>query len=124
MTWQAFESWLRTPDRLPLVMGVLNVTPDSFSDGGRYADPTAAVAHGRQMVQEGADLIDIGGESTRPGAARGAPEEQLRRIIPVVEGLRNCGAFLSVDTTRSAVADAALTAGPHLVNDISGGLGD
>src|SRR5438128_749338 len=124
MTLPEFESWLTTPVRRPLAMGVLNVTPDSFSDGGRFAEPRAAAAHGRQMVDDGADLIDIGGESTRPGAARVAPEEQIRRIAPVIRELRDLTAVLSVDTTRAAVAEAALDAGAHMVNDTSGGLDD
>lgn len=124
MTWQTFEQWLQSPDRTPLVMGVLNVTPDSFSDGGRFADPTIAVAHARQMLNDGADLIDIGGESTRPGAPRIPAAEQARRIVPVIEALRNEPVVLSVDTTLAAVAAAALDAGARLVNDISGGIDD
>src|SRR5687768_1177885 len=108
------HGWLRDPQRRPLVMGVLNVTPDSFSDGGRYADPGAAVEHARQMVADGADLLDVGGESTRPGSARTPADEQLRRVVPVIEALAGevggrCA--LSVDTTRAAVARAALDAG-------------
>ena len=124
MTWQEFESWLQDSARRPLVMGVLNVTPDSFSDGGRYADAGLAERHARQMVAEGAQLIDIGGESTRPGAPRIDAEEQIRRIVPVIDRLRDLPAILSVDTTRAAVAAAALDAGAHLVNDISGGADD
>ena len=124
MTWQDFESWLRDPARRTLVMGVLNVTPDSFSDGGRFADASIAVAHAREMVAQGADLIDIGGESTRPGAPRISSEEQISRIIPVIERLKDLPAILSVDTTRAAVAAAALDAGARLVNDISGGSDD
>ena len=124
MTWQDFESWLRDPARRTLVMGVLNVTPDSFSDGGRFADASIAVAHAREMVAQGADLIDIGGESTRPGAPRISAEEQISRIIPVIERLKDLPAILSVDTTRAAVAAAALDAGARLVNDISGGSDD
>jgi dihydropteroate synthase len=124
MTFLDFESWLRDPARRPLVMGVLNVTPDSFSDGGRYADPSLAVAHARQMVADGADLIDIGGESTRPGAVRVDSGEQIRRIVPVIGALRDVPVVLSVDTTRADVAAAALEAGAHLVNDISAGMDD
>jgi dihydropteroate synthase len=108
-------------------MGVLNVTPDSFSDGGRWSEPGAAVAHARQMVEAGADLIDIGGESTRPGSQRVEAGEQIRRVLPVVETLtRELGGrcTLSIDTTRSAVARAALDAGASLINDISGGTDD
>ena len=124
MTPQEFDSWLNAPARRPLVMGVLNVTPDSFSDGGRFAEPITAIAHARQMVADGAELIDIGGESTRPGAARVTADEQVRRIIPVIRALGDLPAILSVDTTKAAVAEAALDAGSHLVNDISGGLDD
>lgn len=103
------------------IMGVLNVTPDSFSDGGRYADPGRAVDHGRQMAAEGADIIDIGGESTRPGAEPLPEDEELRRILPVIERLsRECATPISVDTYKSAVAEKALQAGASLVNDISG----
>jgi dihydropteroate synthase len=119
-----FEHWLSDAAREPLVMGVLNVTPDSFSDGGRFAETAAAAAHARQMVADGADLIDVGGESTRPGAPRVPAEEQVRRIIPVLRELRHVRAVLSVDTTRAAVAEAALEAGACVINDISGGLDD
>src|SRR6188508_2144299 len=104
-----------------LVMGVLNVTPDSFSDGGRWSDPGAAVAHGLAMVAEGADLIDVGGESTRPGADRVSEDEELRRIVPVVRRLAAAGVATSIDTMRASVAEAALEAGAALVNDVSGG---
>ncbi len=107
-----------------LVMGVLNVTPDSFSDGGRYLDPAAAVAHGRAQVAEGADLVDVGGESTRPGATRPSPEEELDRVLPVVRALAGDGVLVSVDTMRASVASAAVEAGAVLVNDVSGGLAD
>jgi dihydropteroate synthase len=111
------------PDRITVV-GVLNVTPDSFSDGGRYAHLDDALAHARQMRAEGADLIDVGGESTRPGAARVDAEEETRRVLPVVEALAAEGFALSVDTYRAAVAEAAVKAGAQVVNDVSGGLGD
>ena len=107
-----------------LVMGVLNVTPDSFSDGGRYLDPDAALAHGRRLVAEGADLVDVGGESTRPGARRPSPEEELDRVLPVITALAAEGATVSVDTMRGEVAEAALDAGAVVVNDVSGGLAD
>jgi dihydropteroate synthase len=107
-----------------LVMGVINVTPDSFSDGGAWLEPAAAVAHGLQLVAEGADIVDVGGESTRPGAARVGEEEELRRIGPVVSELAAAGVLVSVDTMRSAVAEFALGAGARLVNDISGGRAD
>lgn len=107
----------------PLVMGVVNVTPDSFSDGGEWFTPEAALAHGRELVAQGADLLDVGGESTRPGAERPSLEEELRRVLPVVEGLAGV-APVSVDTMRAEVAAAALDAGAVLVNDVSGGLAD
>jgi dihydropteroate synthase len=105
-------------------MGVLNVTPDSFSDGGLHDTLDAAVAHGVGMVHAGADYIDVGGESTRPGADRVPAEEELRRVLPVVAELARSGAAVSIDTTRASVAVAALAAGAVLVNDVSGGLAD
>jgi dihydropteroate synthase len=101
------------------VMGIVNVTPDSFSDGGRWLDHADAIAHGRELVAEGAAILDIGGESTRPGAEPVDAEEEQRRVVPVVEGLRDAGAQLSVDTTKRVVAEAALAAGATLVNDVS-----
>ncbi|WP_123975251.1 dihydropteroate synthase [Streptomyces sp. Ag109_O5-1] len=106
------------------VMGVVNVTPDSFSDGGRWFDTTIAVKHGLDLVAEGADLVDVGGESTRPGATRVDADEELRRVIPVVRGLASEGVVVSVDTMRASVAAQALAAGAALVNDVSGGLAD
>ncbi|MER7817425.1 dihydropteroate synthase [Streptomyces sp. NPDC058423] len=106
------------------VMGVVNVTPDSFSDGGRWFDTTAAVKHGLDLVAEGADLVDVGGESTRPGASRVDEEEELRRVLPVVRGLAGEGVTVSVDTMRASVAAQAVAAGATLVNDVSGGLAD
>ncbi|MEU3254095.1 dihydropteroate synthase [Streptomyces sp. NPDC006997] len=106
------------------VMGVVNVTPDSFSDGGRWFDTTAAIKHGLDLVSEGADLVDVGGESTRPGATRVDEAEELRRVVPVVRGLAAEGVVVSVDTMRATVARQALTAGAALVNDVSGGLAD
>ena len=106
------------------VMGVVNVTPDSFSDGGRHLDPATAVRHGRRLLDEGADLLDVGGESTRPGAGRVPEHEERARVLPVVEGLAAAGAVVSVDTTRASVAVAALDAGATVVNDVSGGLAD
>ena len=105
-------------------MGVLNVTPDSFSDGGLYATTERAVAHGLDMVGEGADVIDVGGESSRPGAQPVPLDEELARVVPVVEALAARGARVSVDTTKAAVARAALAAGATLVNDISASLAD
>ncbi|MET9764738.1 dihydropteroate synthase [Streptomyces sp. NPDC006372] len=106
------------------VMGVVNVTPDSFSDGGRFFDTTAAVKRGLELVTAGADLVDVGGESTRPGATRVDEAEELRRVIPVVRGLASEGVTVSVDTMRASVAAQALAAGAALVNDVSGGLAD
>ena len=108
----------------PLVMGVVNVTPDSFSDGGRYDEVDRAVEHGLELIADGADLVDIGGESTRPGATRPLVSEELARVVPVIEQLAAHGAVISVDTMRSEVAAAAITAGASLVNDVSGGLAD
>ncbi|MFG2540043.1 dihydropteroate synthase [Streptomyces sp. NPDC048511] len=106
------------------VMGVVNVTPDSFSDGGRWFDTTAAIKHGLELAAEGADLIDVGGESTRPGASRVDEAEELRRVIPVVRGLASEGITVSVDTMRAGVAEQSVAAGAVLVNDVSGGLAD
>jgi len=106
------------------VLGVLNVTPDSFSDGGRWADLDAAVAHGLAMVADGADVVDVGGESTRPGADRVDAEEEARRVVPVIRALAAEGVPVSVDTTRAVVAMSALEAGARIVNDVSGGLAD
>jgi dihydropteroate synthase len=107
-----------------LVLGVLNVTPDSFSDGGRWFDTDAAVAHGLALAADGADLVDVGGESTRPGARRPTLEEEKRRVLPVVSALAGSGVTVSVDTMRAEVAAAAVAAGARLVNDVSGGLAD
>ncbi|MFE7116425.1 dihydropteroate synthase [Streptomyces sp. NPDC057654] len=106
------------------VMGVVNVTPDSFSDGGRWFDTDAAVKRGLDLAAEGADLVDVGGESTRPGASRVPEDEELRRVVPVVRGLAAEGVVVSVDTMRASVAEAAVAAGAVLVNDVSGGLAD
>jgi dihydropteroate synthase len=126
MSPREFDAWLLDPDRRPLVMGILNVTPDSFSDGGSFLEVEAAVAHAQAMAAEGADLIDVGGESTRPGSKRVDEAEQTRRIVPVLRALRGRveGMTLSVDTTRAAVAAAALDEGVHVINDISGGRDD
>ncbi len=108
--------------RRGLIMGVLNVTPDSFSDGGRFFDPQRAIARGLAMAADGADILDIGGESTRPGATPVEAEEELRRILPVIEGLRAAGSTvpISIDTMKARVAAAAMAAGADLINDISG----
>ncbi|NHD19147.1 dihydropteroate synthase [Actinopolyspora sp. BKK1] len=105
-------------------MGVLNVTHNSFSDGGRYLDHEAAVAHGRQLWEQGADIVDVGGESTRPGSERVAAEVESERVLPVIRELSRAGIPVSVDTTRAEVASAAVRAGAGLVNDVSGGLAD
>lgn len=119
-----------------LLMGVLNVTPDSFSDGGRWADPEAAVAHARELIAQGADIIDVGGESTRPGAQRIDADTEISRVLPVVRALLADGAggadgagsagsaIISVDTIHAATAEAAIDAGAHIINDVSGGLAD
>jgi dihydropteroate synthase len=112
------------PGRPALVMGIVNVTPDSFSDGGRFIDPAVAVARGLELVRQGADLLDIGGESSRPGAEPITADEELARVVPVIRGLALATSVpLSVDTSKAAVADAALEAGAHVVNDITA-LGD
>ncbi|KUH37872.1 MULTISPECIES: dihydropteroate synthase [Streptomyces] len=118
-TVQGLPEWDRCA-----VMGVVNVTPDSFSDGGRWFDTTAAVKHGLDLVAQGADLVDVGGESTRPGATRVDEDEELRRVVPVVRGLASEGVTVSVDTMRASVAHAAVEAGAALVNDVSGGQAD
>lgn len=119
-----------------LLMGVLNVTPDSFSDGGRWADPEAAVAHARELIAQGADIIDVGGESTRSGAQRVDVDTEISRVLPVVRALLADGAgsadgagasgsaIVSVDTIHAATAEAAIDAGAHIINDVSGGLAD
>jgi dihydropteroate synthase len=115
---------LRRADGLPVVMGVVNVTPDSFSDGGQWFEPSAAIAHGRELMAQGADILDVGGESTRPGAERPSVAEELRRVLPVVAALAEAGAVVSVDTMRAEVVARALGVGAALVNDVSGGLAD
>lgn len=108
-------------NRRPLVMGIVNITPDSFSDGGRFLDHSAALAHAQKLIQDGADILDIGGESTRPGSVRVDADEQLRRILPVVQELaRTTTVPLSIDTMSAEVAEACLTVGASIVNDVSG----
>jgi dihydropteroate synthase len=107
----------------PQVMGVVNVTPDSFSDGGEFLDATAAIAHGRELLAEGADVLDIGGESTRPGAEAVSSEVELERVVPVIEGLAGGEKQVSIDTSKAAVAAAAIDAGATIVNDVTA-LGD
>jgi dihydropteroate synthase len=108
----------------PVVMGVVNVTPDSFSDGGAWLAPDAAIAHGRDLVAQGAAILDVGGESTRPGADPVSAGEELRRVLPVLEGLAGTGARLSIDTSKARVAAAALDAGASIVNDVTALRGD
>ena len=119
----ATVSGLPQPGRT-LVMGVLNVTPDSFSDGGEWFDADDATAHGLELVQEGADIVDVGGESTRPGAGLVGAEEELRRVLPVVRRLVEAGVVVSIDTMHARVAEGAVRAGAQLVNDVSGGRAD
>jgi dihydropteroate synthase len=119
------HSWLSNPHRRPLVMGILNITPDSFSDGGQFANHDAAIAHAREMVVQGADWIDTGAESTRPGSQRISADEQLRRLAPILKHLRAAApVVLSIDTTLASVAEAALEADFDVVNDISAGRDD
>ncbi len=107
-----------------IVMGILNVTPDSFADGGRHNDFEAAVHHGHEMLAEGVDIIDIGGESTKPGVERVSEEEELARVIPVIRELAKTGVRISIDTMRASTARAAISAGAQIINDVSGGLAD
>ncbi|MDR1238043.1 MAG: dihydropteroate synthase [Propionibacteriaceae bacterium] len=107
-----------------LVMGIVNVTPDSFSDGGDHPTPETAIAHGLKLLAQGADILDIGGESTRPGAARITVKTEMERVLPVVSALSEAGAAVSIDTMRAEVAEAAVTSGAVLINDVSGGLSD
>ncbi|WP_394289181.1 dihydropteroate synthase [Microbacterium sp.] len=123
MSERRYVAGLPCPDRT-LVMGVLNVTPDSFSDGGQFLRTDDAVAHGRRLADLGADLVDVGGESTRPGARRVPADEELARVLPVVRALAASGVRVSVDTMRAEVAEAAVRAGAVLVNDVSGGRAD
>lgn len=103
----------------PILMGIVNVTPDSFSDGGFYETAEAAVQHGLKLCRDGAHILDIGGESTRPGAAPVSIEEEISRVVPVIEGLKNCRALISVDTRHAATMRAALKAGAEMINDVS-----
>lgn len=104
---------------LPKIMGIVNVTPDSFSDGGAYFDPKVAIEHGHALVQQGADILDIGGESTRPDAVPVSPEDEILRVLPVIEGLRDCGKPISIDTRHTKTMIAALEAGASMINDVS-----
>ncbi len=107
------------PDRRPLIMGVVNVTPDSFSDGGRFLEPAAAIAHGRRLHAEGADIVEVGGESTRPGAAAVPVDEEIRRVLPVIEALAASGILVSIDSRNAEVMRAAIGAGATIINDVS-----
>src|SRR5205807_578160 len=123
MFWQLRDRTLHITR--PLVMGIVNVTPDSFSDGGQHATPDAAVAHALRLITEGADLLDIGGESTRPEAMPVPLDEELHRVVPVVEALaKQTSAVLSVDTSKAEVARACLAAGAHIINDVTALRGD
>ena len=121
MKIDSFNNWLKDDNRNTLIMGILNVTPDSFSDGGQFNDSQKAIDYALKMEDEGADVIDIGGESTRPGAKPVTIEEELSRIIPVIECIRKkSNIIISIDTYKSNVADKAITAGANIINDISG----
>lgn len=122
--WQLRTRTIEFPRR-PLLMGIVNTTPDSFSDGGKWFDPAAAIAHGQQLVADGADFVDIGGESTRPYSDVVAADEELRRTLPVIEGLARCvDVPLSIDTSKAQVAERALNAGAEIINDVTGLTGD
>ena len=108
----------------PVILGILNVTPDSFSDGGEYDDPHAAVGHAMRMIAAGADVIDVGGESTRPGAVRLTPDEEQRRVLPVIRALRERGVSVSIDTMNAGTAALAVGLGVDIINDVSGGTAD
>ncbi len=125
LSLQLPDGRMRRFDR-PVIMGILNVTPDSFSDGGRYQDPDTAIDHAVSMIVDGADIIDVGGESTRPGAQRVSVDEQIRRVTPVIEGLsrRMPDVIVSIDTTQASVARAAIDAGAAIINDVSAGRDD
>src|SRR5262245_28078579 len=121
--WQIRDRLLEI--RRPLVMGIVNVTPDSFSDGGKFFSPDAAIAHGLQLIEEGADLLDIGGESTRPGSQPVSLDEELQRVVPVVRALaRQSSVPISVDTSKAEVARQSLEAGAHIINDVTALQGD
>ena len=110
--------------RPPIIMGIINVTPDSFSDGGLFLDPDVAMAHGRKLAEEGAAILDVGGESTRKDAATVSAKEEMRRVLPVIKGLGTAGVLISIDTMKPDVAAAAIAAGAHIVNDVRGLQGD
>ena len=125
MNISELNDWLISKNQQPLIMGILNVTPDSFTDGGKFLDPTNAVNHAMDMIANGADIIDIGGESTRPFSDPVSEKEELTRVLSVIERLRKkTDTVISIDTTKSSVADRACNAGADLINDISGLLFD
>ena len=119
---ESFQDWCLNPKRETLVMGIVNVTPDSFSDGGKFFSPEVAISHASKLISQGADIIDIGGESTRPGAEQVSEPEELKRVIPVIEKIRtdNPTILISIDTTKASVAKHAVEAGANIINDVSG----
>ena len=119
---ESFQDWCLNPKRETLVMGIVNVTPDSFSDGGKFFSPEVAISHASKLIRQGADIIDIGGESTRPGAEQVSESEELKRVIPVIEKIRtdNPTILISIDTTKASVAKHAVEAGADIINDVSG----
>lgn len=119
---ESFQDWCLDPKRKTLVMGIVNVTPDSFSDGGKFFSPEVAIRHASKLITQGADIIDIGGESTRPGAEQVSESEELKRVIPVIEKIRtdNPTILISIDTTKASVAKHAVEAGANIINDVSG----
>jgi len=119
---ESFQDWCLNPKRETLVMGIVNVTPDSFSDGGKFFSPEVAISHASKLITQGADIIDIGGESTRPGAEQVSESEELKRVIPVIEQIRtdNPTILISIDTTKASVAKHAVEAGADIINDVSG----
>ena len=119
---ESFQDWCLNPKRETLVMGIVNVTPDSFSDGGKFFSPEVAISHASKLISQGADIIDIGGESTRPGAEQVSETEELKRVIPVIEKIRtdNPTILISIDTTKASVAKHAVEAGADIINDVSG----
>ena len=119
---ESFQDWCINPKRETLVMGIVNVTPDSFSDGGKFFSPEVAISHASKLIRQGADIIDIGGESTRPGAEQVSEPEELKRVIPVIEKIRtdNPTILISIDTTKASVAKHAVEAGADIINDVSG----
>jgi len=119
---ESFQNWCKNPDRETLVMGIVNVTPDSFSDGGKFYEPKKALEYATVLIDDGADIIDIGGESTRPGAEKVSISEELKRVIPVIDSIRSkhSDILISIDTTKSIVAQHAIEAGADIINDVSG----